>query len=70
MPEARKAVFNKWCKKKNANLNKMSMKELYKEVQKIRKGILSQKRKNLHAKQTQNLNRTSRKLHSSGMSLR
>lgn len=46
----RQAVFNKWKESKNAGIDKMPMKELYAEVQKIRKGILAQKKRNMEAK--------------------
>ena len=65
-PEERKEVFKQWCEKKNANLDKISIQELHKEVEKIRKGLSSQKKRNLFAKHPQNLKQTRRKSHSSG----
>lgn len=64
----RQKVFQKWCGKQNEKVNKMSVKELYWEVQKIRKGILSQKRKNLETRQNQHFS-SRRKPQPSGMEL-
>ena len=43
-PEKYKKVFEKWKEKKNASIDEMSIKELYKEVFKLRKGIDAQQK--------------------------
>jgi hypothetical protein len=50
IPSERQAVFNRWKEIKNTKVDKMSAKDLYSEVQKIRKGVLSQRTKNLQEK--------------------
>lgn len=46
----RQAVFNKWKENKNIIIDKMSIKELYTEVQKMRKGISAQVKRNAKEK--------------------
>ncbi len=50
IPSERQATFDKWKEIKNAKVDKMPIGDLYSEVQKIRKGALSQKIKNLQEK--------------------
>lgn len=46
----RQAVFDKWKENKNAIIDKMSIKELYSEVQKMRKGVAAQTKRNVKEK--------------------
>ena len=43
----RQAIFDKWKQNKNAVIDKMSVKELYSEVQKMRNGVAAQTKRNV-----------------------
>jgi len=53
IPAERQKVFQKWRDKKNANIDKVSLKDMLSDVQKIRKSIITQKKRNLEDRRDQ-----------------
>ena len=62
----KQTIFQQWAKSKNDKIDEMSVKELYGEVGKIRKGILVQKKKNLEARRSKSKTKFVHKTKSSG----